>query len=90
MLEMQLNVEYKFVCLLKLLINLPLISCDYEEKAAWGIEVGWIYGSQTGDVLTGLKMHARGWRFVYCMPVRAAFKGSTPINLSDHLTQVLF
>ncbi|XP_034691445.1 probable cellulose synthase A catalytic subunit 8 [UDP-forming] isoform X1 [Vitis riparia] len=67
-----------------------VISCDYEDKTAWGIEVGWIYGSQTGDVLTGLKMHARGWRSVYCMPVRAAFRGSAPINLSDRLTQVLF
>ncbi|KAJ9696818.1 hypothetical protein PVL29_008828 [Vitis rotundifolia] len=67
-----------------------VISCDYEDKTAWGIEVGWIYGSQTGDVLTGLKMHARGWRSVYCMPVRAAFRGSAPINLSDRLTQITY
>jgi cellulose synthase A len=34
-------------------------------------------------------MHARGWRSVYCMPRRPAFKGSAPINLSDRLNQVL-
>lgn len=34
-------------------------------------------------------MHARGWRSVYCMPKRPAFKGSAPINLSDRLNQVL-
>jgi cellulose synthase/poly-beta-1,6-N-acetylglucosamine synthase-like glycosyltransferase len=34
-------------------------------------------------------MHARGWRSIYCMPKRPAFKGSAPINLSDRLNQVL-
>ncbi|KAL2981933.1 hypothetical protein AAZX31_13G315400 [Glycine max] len=34
-------------------------------------------------------MHCHGWRSVYCMPKRPAFKGSTPINLSDRLHQVL-
>jgi cellulose synthase/poly-beta-1,6-N-acetylglucosamine synthase-like glycosyltransferase len=43
----------------------------------------------TEDILTGFKMHARGWRSIYCMPKRPAFKGSAPINLSDRLNQVL-
>lgn len=34
-------------------------------------------------------MHCRGWRSIYCMPHRPAFKGSAPINLSDRLNQVL-
>ena len=34
-------------------------------------------------------MHCHGWRSVYCMPKRPAFKGSAPINLSDRLHQVL-
>lgn len=34
-------------------------------------------------------MHCRGWKSVYCMPKRPAFKGSAPINLSDRLHQVL-
>ena len=34
-------------------------------------------------------MHCHGWRSVYCIPERPAFKGSAPINLSDRLNQVL-
>ncbi|CAI9087235.1 OLC1v1021259C1 [Oldenlandia corymbosa var. corymbosa] len=68
---------------------IQVISCSYEEKTAWGKEIGWIYGSVTEDILTGFKMHCRGWRSLYCMPVRPAFKGSAPINLSDRLHQVL-
>lgn len=52
-------------------------------------QIGWIYGSVTEDILTGFKMHCRGWRSLYCMPLRPAFKGSAPINLSDRLHQVL-
>ncbi|XP_059641272.1 cellulose synthase A catalytic subunit 2 [UDP-forming]-like [Cornus florida] len=66
-----------------------VISCGYEVKTEWGKEVGWIYGSVTEDILTGFKMHCHGWRSVYCMPKRPAFKGSAPINLSDRLNQVL-
>lgn len=53
------------------------------------MQIGWIYGSVTEDILTGFKMHCRGWRSIYCMPLRPAFKGSAPINLSDRLHQVL-
>ncbi|KAL2643114.1 hypothetical protein R1flu_010701 [Riccia fluitans] len=66
-----------------------VISCGYEDKTEWGNEIGWIYGSVTEDILTGFKMHCRGWRSIYCMPSRPAFKGSAPINLSDRLHQVL-
>ncbi|KAJ6811932.1 cellulose synthase A catalytic subunit 4 [UDP-forming] [Iris pallida] len=66
-----------------------VISCGYEEKTEWGKELGWIYGSVTEDILSGFKMHCRGWRSIYCMPLRPAFKGSAPINLSDRLHQVL-
>lgn len=52
-------------------------------------QIGWIYGSVTEDILTGFKMQCRGWRSIYCMPLRPAFKGSAPINLSDRLHQVL-
>ncbi|KAJ4905758.1 Cellulose synthase A catalytic subunit 3 [UDP-forming] [Raphanus sativus] len=68
-----------------------VISCGYVDKSDWGMEIGWIYGSVTEDILTGFKMHARGWRSIYCMPKLPAFKGSAtaPINLSDRLNQVL-
>ncbi|KAK4259563.1 hypothetical protein QN277_005883 [Acacia crassicarpa] len=66
-----------------------VIGCGYEEKTEWGKEIGWIYGSVTEDILTGFKMQCRGWRSIYCVPTRPAFKGSAPINLSDRLHQVL-
>ncbi|KAK3441148.1 hypothetical protein EUGRSUZ_B01562 [Eucalyptus grandis] len=66
-----------------------VISCGYEDKTEWGKEVGWIYGSVTEDILTGFKMHCHGWRSIYCIPARPAFKGSAPINLSNRLHQVL-
>ncbi|XP_061365416.1 probable cellulose synthase A catalytic subunit 3 [UDP-forming] [Gastrolobium bilobum] len=65
-----------------------VISCGYEEKTEWGKEVGWIYGSITEDILTGFKMHCHGWRSIYCIPERPAFKVSAPKNLSIGLQQV--
>ncbi|KAL1815129.1 hypothetical protein DCAR_0519358 [Daucus carota subsp. sativus] len=69
--------------------SIHVISCGYEDKTEWGKEIGWIYGSVTEDILTGFKMHCHGWRSIYCIPARPAFKGSAPINLSDRLHQVL-
>ncbi|KAK2399980.1 Cellulose synthase-like protein D4 [Trifolium repens] len=66
-----------------------VISCWYEDKTEWGERVGWIYGSVTEDVVTGYRMHNRGWRSVYCVTKRDAFRGSAPINLTDRLHQVL-
>ncbi|CAA6669132.1 unnamed protein product [Spirodela intermedia] len=65
------------------------ISCFFEEKTEWGQRVGWIYGSVTEDVVTGYRMHNRGWRSVYCVTKRDAFRGTAPINLTDRLHQVL-
>lgn len=39
--------------------------------------------------MTGYRMHNRGWRSVYCLTKRDAFRGSAPINLTDRLHQVL-
>lgn len=52
-------------------------------------QVGMSYGSIASDILTSLKMHTRGWRSVYCMPKRAPFRGTAPINLTERLNQVL-
>uniref|UniRef100_J3MDS6 Glycosyltransferase 2-like domain-containing protein n=1 Tax=Oryza brachyantha TaxID=4533 RepID=J3MDS6_ORYBR len=41
------------------------------------------------DVVTGYRMHNRGWRSVYCITRRDAFRGTAPINLTDRLHQVL-
>ncbi|CAM6100571.1 unnamed protein product [Calypogeia fissa] len=66
-----------------------VISCFYEDKTEWGQRVGWIYGSVTEDVVTGFRMHNRGWRSIYCVTKRDAFRGTAPINLTDRLHQVL-
>lgn len=63
--------------------------CRFEDKTEWGERVGWIYGSVTEDVVTGYRMHNRGWRSVYCVTKRDAFRGTAPINLTDRLHQVL-
>ncbi|KAL3695973.1 hypothetical protein R1sor_010049 [Riccia sorocarpa] len=66
-----------------------VISCYYEDKTEWGGRVGWIYGSVTEDVVTGFRMHNRGWKSIYCVTKRDAFRGTAPINLTDRLHQVL-
>ncbi|WJX93670.1 Cellulose synthase A catalytic subunit 7 [UDP-forming] [Trifolium repens] len=66
-----------------------VMSCSYEDRTLWGYEVGMSYGSIAADTLTSLKMHTRGWRSVYCMPKKAAFRGTAPINLTERLNQVL-
>lgn len=68
---------------------ISVISCWYEDKTEWGTRVGWIYGSVTEDVVTGYRMHNRGWRSIYCVTKRDAFRGTAPINLTDRLHQVL-
>ncbi|GLJ47471.1 hypothetical protein SUGI_1002030 [Cryptomeria japonica] len=66
-----------------------VINCTYEEKTKWGKEIGWIYGSLTYNVLTGMKIHARGWQSVYCVPFRPAFKVNGTMNLADCLRELL-
>ncbi|KAK6162197.1 hypothetical protein DH2020_002038 [Rehmannia glutinosa] len=68
---------------------ISVISCWYEDKTEWGNRVGWIYGSVTEDVVTGYRMHNRGWKSIYCVTKRDAFRGTAPINLTDRLHQVL-
>nr|CCW28829.1 putative cellulose synthase family protein [Arachis ipaensis] len=65
-----------------------VISCGYEEKTEWGKEIGWIYGSVTEDILTGFKMHCHGWKSIYCIPERAAFRVFGPRNLANYMQQV--
>lgn len=55
-----------------------IAGCGYEYGTGWGKEVGWQYGSATEDILTGLKIHARGWRSVLCSPDPRAFLGCVP------------
>ncbi|PKU79247.1 putative cellulose synthase A catalytic subunit 9 [UDP-forming] [Dendrobium catenatum] len=62
---------------------------SYASALEEALQVGWIYGSAAEDVVTVFKMHCHGWRSVYCMPRRTAFKSSIPTDLSDYLHLVL-
>ncbi|EEE65301.1 hypothetical protein OsJ_20539 [Oryza sativa Japonica Group] len=42
--------------------------------------IGWMYG---GGVVTGFRMHARGWSSAYCSPARLAFRSYTRANPTD-------
>ncbi|KAI4334134.1 hypothetical protein L6164_018864 [Bauhinia variegata] len=61
--------------------------CEYECGTGWGKQVGWLYGSTTEDLLTGLNIHARGWRSETCRPDPIAFTGCTPPDFPATLTQ---
>ncbi|KAF3443443.1 hypothetical protein FNV43_RR13125 [Rhamnella rubrinervis] len=61
--------------------------CSYEYGSRWGSKVGWMYGSTTEDILTGLNIHKRGWRSILCMPDPPAFLGCAPIGGPSSLTQ---
>ncbi|KAK7375200.1 hypothetical protein VNO78_35893 [Psophocarpus tetragonolobus] len=60
-------------------------SCSYEYSTTWGKQVGWLYGSTSEDVLTGLVMHTKGWRSEVCSPDPMAFMGCSP---QDNLGQM--
>ncbi|KAE8075661.1 hypothetical protein FH972_014355 [Carpinus fangiana] len=55
-----------------------IASCKYEYGTGWGTKLGWRYGSTTEDSDTGVMIHTRGWRSVYCTPDPPAFLGCAP------------
>ncbi|KAA8524718.1 hypothetical protein F0562_011141 [Nyssa sinensis] len=61
--------------------------CGYEYGTSWGIKVGWIYGSTTEDILTGLTIHKRGWRSAYCSLDPPGFLGCAPSGGPAAMTQ---
>ena len=50
-------------------------------------QVGWLYGSITEDVLTGLSIHEKGWRSEFCTPNPIAFTGCAPEGLPASMSQ---
>ncbi|XWS30964.1 hypothetical protein CRYUN_Cryun23aG0036400 [Craigia yunnanensis] len=61
--------------------------CGYEFGNSWGTKVGWIYGSMTEDVLTGLTIHKKGWKSTFPMPDPPAFLGCAPSGGPAAMTQ---
>ncbi|OVA03409.1 Cellulose synthase [Macleaya cordata] len=62
--------------------------CSYESNTDWGTNVGWVYGSTTEDVLTGLRIHSKGWASVYCTPDPLSFLGCAPTSGPGCVTQM--
>ncbi|XP_009416905.2 cellulose synthase-like protein H1 [Musa acuminata AAA Group] len=61
--------------------------CAYEVNTSWGREIGWVYGSITEDILTGLRIHSMGWRSISMTPEPPAFLGCAPTGGPASLTQ---
>ncbi|KAI3693698.1 hypothetical protein L1987_76648 [Smallanthus sonchifolius] len=59
----------------------------FEENTAWGLEMGFIYGSLVEDVNTSFRLQCQGWTSVFCDPERASFLGNSPKSLNDILNQ---
>jgi len=49
--------------------------------------VGWMYGSTSEDALTGLKIHAKGWRSETCSPELIPFMGCSPQDVINVMSQ---
>ncbi|GJY17396.1 cellulose synthase-like protein H1 [Tanacetum coccineum] len=62
--------------------------CRYEYGTSWGKKVGWLYGSTSEDVLTGLNIHGKGWKSVITSPDPLAFLGCAPTTYPASLTQM--
>uniref|UniRef100_A0A0E0KQQ8 Cellulose synthase-like protein H1 n=1 Tax=Oryza punctata TaxID=4537 RepID=A0A0E0KQQ8_ORYPU len=62
-------------------------ACNYESGTRWGMEVGWVYGSITEDILTGQRIHATGWRSAKLDTEPPAFLGCAPTGGPACLTQ---
>ncbi|KAJ4977514.1 hypothetical protein NE237_002620 [Protea cynaroides] len=64
-----------------------LADCTYDENTQWGKEMGIMYGCPVEDVITGLRIHCRGWKSVYFNPAKASFVGVAPMTLDQGLVQ---
>ncbi|KAK8469619.1 hypothetical protein PHAVU_005G116400, partial [Phaseolus vulgaris] len=62
-------------------------NCEYECGTFWGNQLGWLYGSISEDVPTGLNIHRKGWRSECCTPDPIAFTGCAPGGLLSTMIQ---
>ncbi|KAJ9560943.1 hypothetical protein OSB04_006103 [Centaurea solstitialis] len=66
---------------------IQVAGCSYEYGTAWGKQIGWMYGSTAEDILTGISIHGRGWKSVFCVPEPAPFLGCAPMTYPAVLIQ---
>ncbi|XP_057729313.1 cellulose synthase-like protein B4 [Arachis stenosperma] len=61
--------------------------CKYEHDTSWGSEMGWLYGSISEDVPTGINILKKGWRAESCTPEPTPFTGCAPGGLLSTIVQ---
>ncbi|MED6182631.1 hypothetical protein PIB30_030370 [Stylosanthes scabra] len=61
--------------------------CEYEHDTIWGNQMGWLYGSISEDVPTGINILKKGWRAESCTPELTAFTGCAPGGLLSTIVQ---
>ncbi|XP_075670927.1 cellulose synthase-like protein H1 isoform X1 [Castanea sativa] len=61
--------------------------CGYEHGTSWGRQLGWLYGSTTEDILTGLRIHSKGWKSAFLSPNPQGFLGCAPSGGPAAMTQ---
>ncbi|TYI02454.1 hypothetical protein ES332_A11G268300v1 [Gossypium tomentosum] len=64
-----------------------LASCTFEHNTPWGKEMGLKYGILVEDIITGLSIKCRGWKYMYLNPEREGFLGVAPTILLQLLVQ---
>ncbi|MFS7960810.1 putative cellulose synthase (UDP-forming) [Helianthus anomalus] len=67
--------------------SIDVAGCSYEYGTDWGKKVGWLYGSTSEDILTGINIHGKGWKSVMCSPEPLAFLGCAPSTFPSSLVQ---
>ncbi|VFQ62161.1 unnamed protein product [Cuscuta campestris] len=75
------------ICMNSLEAAYQVAHSGYEFGTSWGYQVGWIYGSTTEDMLTGLTIHRKGWRSALCDHKPFSFLGCAPTGGPAALTQ---
>ncbi|XP_059597275.1 cellulose synthase-like protein H1 [Vitis vinifera] len=68
-------------------VELDFLGIDRLVKSTCKSQIGWLYGTTTEDVLTGMRIHARGWKSTDCRPDPPAFLGCAPSGGPAALTQ---
>ncbi|XP_020238399.1 cellulose synthase-like protein H1 isoform X2 [Cajanus cajan] len=66
---------------------IQVAGCGYEYSTFWGKKIGWLYGSISEDVPTGLNIQRRGWRSECCTPHPIPFTGCAPRGLLSTMVQ---
>jgi cellulose synthase/poly-beta-1,6-N-acetylglucosamine synthase-like glycosyltransferase len=66
-----------------------VVTASYDNGTEWGKGVGYIYDIATEDIVAEFRIHGQGWHTMYCTMEHDAFYGTTPINLTERLHQIV-